>query len=205
MDGEAMVRGGWRSSLAPMLLALALTGLFTACGGGGESNNSSTSAAPTPPVASVPPAPTISGVQAADGSATFTVNSSASNLTRYTVNCNAGAVAKTNSGSSASISLTGLVNGTAYSCTATVTNAAGTSPSSTAVNVTPVGASTVAFKGDVVLGSPTADSIKVNVYSASQSGSVTLAYGTLANQLLPHGAEGSQCFWDHCCGAPGLD
>lgn len=78
--------------------------------------------------------------------------------------------------------MTGLANGTAYSCTATVTNAAGSSNASSAVSVTPVGATAAAFRGDVILGSPTNDSIKVNIFSAAQSGSITLAYGTVSGQ-----------------------
>jgi hypothetical protein len=40
------------------------------------------------------------------------------------------------------------------------------------------GGGAVAFEGDVVLGAPTATSIKASVFSARQSGTVTLQYGT---------------------------
>ncbi len=41
-----------------------------------------------------------------------------------------------------------------------------------------------AFRGDVVLGSPTATSIKVNVFSADQSGTVSIAYGSSPDVLM---------------------
>ena len=42
----------------------------------------------------------------------------------------------------------------------------------------------VAFRGDVVLGSPTADSVKVNVYAADQSGTVWVTYGSSPEVMM---------------------
>ncbi|NBR17303.1 MAG: hypothetical protein EBT81_05325 [Gammaproteobacteria bacterium] len=168
-----------RKFLAPLIAAVVLT----SCGGGGGGGASQTSiATPAPGGVSVPTPPTISAVQASDGAATFTVATSAGGITTYAVNCVAGNTTRSGSANTSTVRVANLTNGTAYSCTATVTNSAGTSNASTAVNVTPVGATTSAFRGDVILGSPTNESVKVNVYSANQSGSIALAYGTVAGQ-----------------------
>lgn len=156
-----------------VLLLLYLSG----CGGGGGGG------AAAPPTTSAPPAaPTISAVQAGDGAATFTVTSSAAGISAYAVRCVAGDSIRSASAATPSLQVTGLTNGISYSCTATVANAAGTSDPSRAALVTPVGASSAAFRGDVILGSPTDGSIKVNVFSAAQAGSITLAYGTIPGQ-----------------------
>jgi hypothetical protein len=169
-----------RKSLAFFASALALT----SCGGGGGGSSAPQTSVATPPpaVVSVPSAPTIAAVQASDASATFTVATNASGITLFAVSCIGGNTTKVGSGTTSSVRVASLTNGTAYSCTATVANSAGTSNASTAVNVTPVGTTTSAFRGDVILGSPTNESIKVNVYSANQSGSITLAYGTVTGQ-----------------------
>ncbi len=49
---------------------------------------------------------------------------------------------------------------------------------------TPPASPAVVFRGDVVLGSPTDTSIKVNVYSADQSGTVQIAYGSSPDVLM---------------------
>ncbi len=163
---------------AIVLIFLALSG----CGGGSGGNQSASTLAP-PTGTTVPSAPTISTVQASDGAATFTISSNAAGITTYTVICTSGSVTRSSSANTSSVRLTGLSNGVQYSCTATITNSAGTSTASGAVNVTPVGAASVAFRGDVILGSPTTDSIKINVYSLTQSGNITLAYGNTSGQL----------------------
>jgi hypothetical protein len=75
------------------------------------------------------------------------------------------------------IVVTGLVNGTAYTCTVAATNSAGTGATAS-VSVTPAGAGvTGSFRGTIVLGSPTAVSINANVLSPDQSGTVWIGYG----------------------------
>ncbi|MFZ9652688.1 MAG: metallophosphoesterase [Steroidobacteraceae bacterium] len=65
----------------------------------------------------------------------------------------------------------------------TPTNAVATptTPPVTPPVVPPASAAT--FKGDIVLASPTNDSMRVNVYSATESGSVTITYGTVSGKL----------------------
>lgn len=162
------------------LLTLSTAIVLPGCGGGGST---ATPATQVPTVNAIPNAPSISAVQVGDGIATFTVSTGANGVTTYTVSCTAGSATRSASGSAQSVRVTGLSNGLTYSCSATVTNSAGTSSASAAVNVTPVGVMSAAFRGDVILGSPTNESIKVNVYAPSQSGTVVIAYGTLAGQL----------------------
>jgi len=64
-----------------------------------------------------------------------------------------------------------------FTVTLTATNAVGSDSASHTVTVsTPRGGTT--FEGNLVLGCPTENSIKANVFSPSQSGDVYLAYGT---------------------------
>jgi PKD repeat protein len=65
-----------------------------------------------------------------------------------------------------------------FSVTLTARNAAGSSTTSRSLTVKPSGVS-AAFHGSIVLGSPTATSIKVSVFSPDQAGLVYLTYGTV--------------------------
>jgi hypothetical protein len=90
--------------------------------------------------ATLPPsAPTLVQAIAGNGSATFKLLPPAftggATIGMYTVSCMPGAL--TTSASSTTLVLTGLANGTAYSCSATATNAGGTSPPSSVMTVTP--------------------------------------------------------------------
>ncbi|NDE01214.1 MAG: hypothetical protein EBZ91_05580 [Gammaproteobacteria bacterium] len=170
------------SRFSSSTILLVLLPIFGGCGGGGGSSQAGTTPS-TPAGATVPTAPTISAVQAADSAANFTVATTATGVTVYAVTCSAGNVTRSGSANTSSVRVTGLTNGTAYACTSTVTNSAGTSTASAAVSVTPVGATSNAFRGDVILGSPTDNSIKINVFATNQSGSVSLAYGTVSGQL----------------------
>lgn len=56
-------------------------------------------------------------------------------------------------------------------------SAASSSATPTASPVSPPVGAGVSFRGDVVLGSPAGDSIKLNIYSATEAGSVFVSYG----------------------------
>ena len=93
------------------------------------------------PVSVVPPgAPTIGAATPGDTQATiaFTppVSDGGGAISNYTATCNPGNL--TGSNSASPIVVPSLVNGIAYSCSVTATNAAGTGDASATVNVTPL-------------------------------------------------------------------
>ncbi|MFM7396795.1 MAG: DUF1800 family protein [Gammaproteobacteria bacterium] len=112
------------------LIALALA----SCGGGGGSSG--------PPPATAPGAPTIGTASPFDKTLSVSFTPPASNggaaISSFTVTCTAGSEVKTASGASSPLSVSGLTNNTAYSCSVTATNSAGTSPASASVTGTPV-------------------------------------------------------------------
>ncbi len=79
---------------------------------------------------------------AGDGQATISFTAPGGNGDTFTATCTAGSASFTAKGSASPLVVTGLTNGTAYSCTVTATNGAGTGRPSAAVTVTPGGAST---------------------------------------------------------------
>lgn len=95
------------------------------------------------PVVAVPTAPTIGAATAGSTTASisFTAASTGSTATSFSATCtptNGSAV--TGAGSASPISMTGLTNGTSYSCAVKAVNAGGQSAASLAVTVTPVAA-----------------------------------------------------------------
>jgi len=98
----------------------------------------------TSAVAVTPPgAPAITGATPGNGQATISFTAPSNNggaaITSYTVTC--GAVVS--SGPTSPITVTGLINGTTYSCTAAAVNSAGTGAQSAAASVTPAVVSNV--------------------------------------------------------------
>ena len=66
-------------------------------------------------------------------------------ITGYTAICSGGGVAKSGSGTASPVLVTGLSNGTLYTCTVSATNIAGTGSLSTGIPVIPEGASSLAW------------------------------------------------------------
>ncbi len=123
---------------AASLLMLALAG----CGGGSDSAGTVATAT------MVPGAPTIGAATPADSSASiaFTVPSAAGSaaVTGYSASCTANGASITASGAASPISITGLVNGTTYSCSVKANSSAGSSTASGNVSVTPAAGGSVA-------------------------------------------------------------
>ena len=152
--------------------------ILSGCGGGGGAAGG----AATGTTISAPGAPNGLTGTAADGSVSLAFEAPASNggaaITGYTAGCTAGSTTRTASGGASPIVVTGLSNGTAYTCTVAATNSVGTGAAAT-VAVTPAGTVVPGlFRGSIVLGSPTGASIKANVLSPDQSGTVWVSYGT---------------------------
>lgn len=127
-----------RTYTAGVPAALALTALLATAG--------PAAAAATGTTATPPGAPT--SVSAVAGNASIAVSwhaptsTGGSAITAYTAACTTGSTTKTAKvgGSVLTATVTGLTNGSAYTCKVTATNAAGTGPASTATSaVTPVG------------------------------------------------------------------
>ena len=114
-------------------------GLLAACGGGGSGTTAS---------ASVPGAPTIGTATAGSASASvsFTAANSGSTATSFSVTCTpTSGTAVTVAGASSPISITGLTNGTNYSCAAQAIGSEGFSLASSASLVTPVASTAVTY------------------------------------------------------------
>jgi hypothetical protein len=158
-------------------VALVLSG----CGGGGSSPSNAVE-----PVPQALAAPTLLGALAGDHSVLLNFSLPASQSGRTDLNYQATCAATDGTvystyGSQSPLTISGLTNGIPYNCSVATVAASGTPISSASTIATPLGAATQtggAFVGSIVLGSPTAKSIVVNAYSASQSGQVSVSYGT---------------------------
>lgn len=110
--------------------------LLSACNGNGSSSGGGATS-------TAPGAPAIGAATAGNGSASIAFTAPASNggsaITGYTATCTPGGSGTT---TASPITVAGLTNGTAYSCTVTAANAAGTSAASAAVSVTPTAGGT---------------------------------------------------------------
>ena len=96
--------------------------------------------------ATAPGAPSLTSVTGGNAQATLTFTTPASNggatISSYTATCTAGSSSPTISGTSSPLTVTGLTNGTPYSCSVAASNSAGKGTASSAISVTP--SSTVA-------------------------------------------------------------
>jgi hypothetical protein len=155
--------------------------LLVSCGSGGGDGNTTSVAAPAVPAATAPGAPTSITVTAADAAVTLTFSAPASDggasISGYTATCSAGTASRTATGATSPLTVTGLSNGTQYSCSVIASNRIGSSAASSAVTATPISAvASAEFPGNIVLGAPTADSMRLKLYSADQAGSVIVSY-----------------------------
>lgn len=136
-----------------------------------------TANAPTAPGAPIALVATVS-----DGAISIAFGAPTSNggaaVTRYDASCTAAGVTRTASGTTSPIVVQGLTNGTSYSCSVVAVNSVGSGPASAAVSATPLAPQLGAFRGNIVLGTPTGTSVKANIYAADQSGTVSIAFGT---------------------------
>jgi len=172
---------GLGARLARLWISVLALGL-SACGGGATSGSSVAPVLIASQTASRPAAPI--NLLAVPADAAVILYFSAGNAdpdaqpTGYVTSCVGGGGAKVDAQSSGSpVVVAGLLNGTTYVCSVLASNAVGSSPA-VLVTATP-GASptTGAFRGNLVLGSPTDKSILLNVYAADQSGRVWVVYG----------------------------
>lgn len=122
-------------------LILIVSALLTACGGSGTSGGGGTISL----TATVPGAPTLTTATSGDTQATLNFTAPTSNggatITSYSATCTASGSSRTATGSMSPITVTGLINGTTYSCSVTATNSVGTGSASSSINVTPAAAS----------------------------------------------------------------
>ena len=138
--------------------------------------NSTTSSPITVVVATVPTAPTVSGVASGNGQATVSFSAPSSNggapITSYTVTSHPGGFTAT--GASSPITVSGLADGTAYTFTVTATNAAGSSPASAlSGSATPTGIASAPSIASVTTGNGTAT---VTITPPSNTGGLALSY-----------------------------
>jgi YHYH protein/Fibronectin type III domain len=143
---------------------------LSACGGG--SSTSSTTQSPTAPTA-----PTIATAVAGDSTVTLTFASSTSDggspISAFQASCSAASASTVmTSGVSSPIALTGLINGTTYTCSVSAVNAIGASPASAALTVTPAAATVVV--------SPGTSSVLCS-YAGSFNGSYGISGNLIAN------------------------
>ncbi|MBI3712302.1 MAG: DUF4214 domain-containing protein [Burkholderiales bacterium] len=94
-------------------------------------------------------------------------------------NCSDGSkmVSSSVSATQNTIQVAGLQNGSRYFCGVSVQTSAGLQATSSAIALVPQRVEAGQFNGNVVLGAPTQNSVKANIYSPDQSGTVSISYG----------------------------
>ena len=121
-----------------VVLLMGLAAGLAACGGGSSATPTPT---PTPTPNTVPGAPTAVVATPGNGSISLAFTAPASNggtaITGYTGSCAASGAAVTATAVASPVAISGLTNGSSYSCTVTASNAVGSSAASSAVTATP--------------------------------------------------------------------
>ena len=176
---------------ASRLLACALV----ACGGGGDSSTVAPTPTPTPTI-TAPGAPTIGTATVGDASASISFAAPASNggaaITGYTATCAAGNTSRTGTGAASPISVTGLTNGTAFSCSVVAANSAGTGATSVALSVTPAAAPSGVGNGTAaVLCGISGSEATVNNLTATYSWTCNGTSRALVSNGLPNHTVGT--------------
>lgn len=174
---SSLVRGGGLFS-TPVLRLLAALCLCIGVGGCSGSGTSPSPSAQSASSATVPGAPGNVVATAGDGRISLSFSGASdggSAITAYTATCSSALGAISASASVAPILMTGLSNGTTYNCSVVARNAIGTGTPTTTIAATPQISS--GFDGTVVLGAPTANSVRLKLFSATQTGSFVVAFG----------------------------
>ena len=135
----------------------------------------------TTPIPTLPGTPSITGWGPGNGKATFLlappVNDGGSAILTYTVTCAPGPFDIT--GATSPLTVSGLTNGTSYSCTAKATNSVGSGPeSSPPVSVTPM---------------PTAPDAPTALTATPGNGSATLSFTAPNDNGAPITSYAAQC------------
>ncbi len=135
---QSSIKGGAHLlGVAAMSLALASCGSSSSTDSGGGTDGTASTA---------PGSPTITSITAGNTMLTIAFDPPSSNggatITSYEASCTGGGATFTNSAGSSPIDVTGLTNGTQYSCSVTATNSVGTSAASAASTSTPETTST---------------------------------------------------------------
>jgi len=154
-----------------VVLLMSLAAGLAACGGGSSGTPTPT---PTPTPNTVPGAPTALVATAGNGSISLAFTAPASNggtaITGYTGSCTATGAAVTATAVASPVAISGLTNGSSYSCTVTASNAVGSSAASAAVTATPAAsAGTVTTAGVLCPLSYSAFNSSSKVNATSQS------------------------------------
>jgi phosphatidylethanolamine-binding protein (PEBP) family uncharacterized protein len=135
---------------APVALILVVASTLGACGGGGSGGGQSAQVTPNPsPSLTTPSAPTAVSISSGNGAVTLSFSAPTSNggasITGYSVSCTGGGANRTGSGTASPITVTGLSNGTSYSCSVAAVNSVGTGAASVSVSATPTADSAANF------------------------------------------------------------
>ena len=115
-------------------------------------------------------------------------NTGGSPILDYTADCTGGASARV-TGTGSPMLVTGLANGTAYSCSVSARNAAGTGPSSAAANGTPVTSAITLTSNTIAAGYGAPVTLIASVTGNGQSGTVSFSVSTGSGSVVLPGCN----------------